>query len=308
MTYFPFLRGRQEEMLALKALVNAGRSKNVSPIIEPVNKKFDQIDRTLEEYKKTGTNIYMILNPIHGVYARKYLEVLKWYQRNHLSSNTVKPAILIDQNTTDQEVNSIHAALGDVEILMAHFSDAPSSNIKSIVDKMEKSLFLQGKVTPTYIQNVSSPFKILLSNTYTQMNNADYKVLDYFGDLHSAFKSSGYLGFGDFTTLENKYSTSGGQPYAVAIHMSFLAGNNNSEMWVNHFKSPKSATPGDAAGKFKVALDNMFIDVAANPSKFDSTLGFKSYEDCHARQHFPGLGSSKRFSIMHHIETLNNYL
>jgi len=306
--YFPFLRGRQEELLALKAMVIAGVSKKVSPIIEPVNKKFDQIDRTLQEYEKANQEIFVIINPLNGIYSGKYAKVLNWFQMQYGSSKCVLPAILINQKTTDQEVAAVQAALGDVQILMAHFSDAPTPYIKSVADKMKKSSFLQGKVTPSYIQNVSSSYKILLSNTYTQMNNADYNLLEFFSDLHSKYSTLGYSGFGDFTTLENKYSTSGGQPYAVAIHMSFLAGLNKSEMWVNHFKSAKSATPGDAAGKFKVALDNMFVEVAANPQKFDKTIGFKKYEDCHNRQHFPGLGSSKRFSIMHHVETLNNYL
>lgn len=308
MTYFPFLRGRQEELLALKALVKAGRATNVSPIIEPVNKKFDQIDRTLEEYKKAGKEIYVILNPINGTHSQSFDLVEKWYITNHSTSQSVKPAILIDQTTSDKDVNKIITSLGDVEVLMAHFSDAPSLYVKGVVDTMEKSLFLHGKVTPSYIQSLSNPFKILLSNTYTQMNNADYKLVEFFSNLHSSFKSIGYSGFGDFTTLENKYSTSGGQPYAVAIHMSFLAGENKSEMWVNHFKSPKSATPGDAAGKFKVALDNMFKDFNKNPTKFDETLGFTSYKECHKNSHFPGLGSSKRYSIMHHVETLDNYL
>lgn len=306
--YYPFLRGRQEELLATKALAIANKVDKIVPIIEPVNEPFKQLERTLEAFTKAKQEIIVILNPKNGYYQSNPTSVVNWYVTNHSKNPFIRPAILLDENTNDTVVSSIMIAISNSDAVMVHFGDITSPYLQGLVVSKSTSVFLLGKVSPSYISNVTCAKKIILQNTYTQQNNADYPHDEFFGNLHSTFQGLGYVGYGDFTTLENKYSTSGGQPYAVAIHVSYFTGTADSEMRVNHFKSKKSPTPGDAATKFSVALNNFFADVAANPGKFKNTLGFVQFQDCHTRQHFPGLGASKRYSIMHHVQNMQEYL
>ena len=64
--YFPYLRGRQFELIALRELVeNKLIGKHIYPIIEPV-KLSSTLTKTLETYKKNDKNLTIIMNPCVG--------------------------------------------------------------------------------------------------------------------------------------------------------------------------------------------------------------------------------------------------
>jgi hypothetical protein len=67
--YFPYFRGRQYEMLALRELVS-GRllSKSVVPVVEPV-KLTSTFEGTLRAFSDTQSTIALIFNPTVGEFA-----------------------------------------------------------------------------------------------------------------------------------------------------------------------------------------------------------------------------------------------
>lgn len=66
--YFPYVRGRQFELLALRELVTRDLlSPNILPIIEPV-KLSSTLLKTMEEFIKKGKKIGIICNPIVGAF------------------------------------------------------------------------------------------------------------------------------------------------------------------------------------------------------------------------------------------------
>ena len=67
-TYFPYLRGKQNELLALKLLASTiAKSHAVVPIIEPVNGNATTRS-SLEKYVEEGMPFLFITNPKHGDY------------------------------------------------------------------------------------------------------------------------------------------------------------------------------------------------------------------------------------------------
>ena len=64
--YFPYLRGRQFELIALRDLVEKGvLSDKIIPIIEPV-KLSSTLIKTIELYGKKGRELGIIVNPKVG--------------------------------------------------------------------------------------------------------------------------------------------------------------------------------------------------------------------------------------------------
>lgn len=68
-------------------------------------------------------------------------------------------------------------------------------------------------------------------------------------------------GFGDFLIVGDDYFESGGPAYAVAIHLTFIDPTQDSEMYIYHFKSDRTSTPTDPAGKFAEALEKLVREV-----------------------------------------------
>ncbi len=64
--YFPYLRGRQFELIALRELAEKGvLSSRITPIIEPV-KLSSTLVKTIETYGENSKQIAIITNPKVG--------------------------------------------------------------------------------------------------------------------------------------------------------------------------------------------------------------------------------------------------
>ena len=70
--YFPYLRGRQNELLCLRELLDAGKlSSKVIPIIEPV--KFSStFFSTLKKFVEKEHSVIVIRNPKEGSFYKEW--------------------------------------------------------------------------------------------------------------------------------------------------------------------------------------------------------------------------------------------
>ena len=75
--YFPYLRGRQNELLCLRELLDAGKlSSRVIPIIEPV--KFSStFFSTLTKFIETNRKVIVIRNPKVGSFSKELNDMRK---------------------------------------------------------------------------------------------------------------------------------------------------------------------------------------------------------------------------------------
>ncbi|GAB3076369.1 hypothetical protein GCM10027215_15010 [Nocardioides zeae] len=71
---------------------------------------------------------------------------------------------------------------------------------------------------------------------------------------------------------------------------------------IRHFCSDSNETQDDPGGKFLEALEKLVR--FASDSSIRTNRGLAAFVDLHARQHFPGLGKVKEFSIMNHLEVM----
>jgi len=115
-----------------------------------------------------------------------------------------------------------------------------------------------------------------------------------------------YQGFGDFTIIGSQYDPAGGPAYVVAIHLTDK--DEDDELIVKHFKSdilvpPSSVDPG---GKFSQALRKLKRQVDNSPHL--NTSGVDEFKELYRTEHFPGLGTVKKLSIIHHIEYVHSFL
>ena len=85
--YFPYVRGRQYELLALKELVAKNLiSDKVIPIIEPV-KLSSTLTNTIDAYDNADRKLCILLNPAVGNFMSEYKSAKKdskeetWYNK-----------------------------------------------------------------------------------------------------------------------------------------------------------------------------------------------------------------------------------
>jgi hypothetical protein len=121
------------------------------------------------------------------------------------------------------------------------------------------------------------------------------------------FQEEGMNGFGDFLMVGDDYTEGGGPAYSVVIHITYIDPTKDDAMFIYHFKSDRSDTPTDTAGKFGEALRAMIKKLDSGKSMVEETDAIREFRELHRKGHFPGLGYAKKLSMEHHIQTFSQY-
>ena len=135
--------------------------------------------------------------------------------------------------------------------------------------------------------------------------NIDYLDIEneFFSSDHLFYEADGYRGFSDYSVVGKEYSETGFAPYAVAIHIVYF--DTNKILRIAHFVSDSNDDISDPARKFAEAVGKL---VEWNKTMKLDTVGIREFEEAYRNKTYPGLGVVKKYSIMHHLELMSNYL
>lgn len=298
--YFPYLRGRQYELLALKELAQKKIiSQKVCPIVEPI-KLSPTFKNTFAIYKELSHKLALIINPEYGSLVNAGTDIYIEY----ISDNII-PAIIVN-DSSDYNICSM-------------FPKSESLAIVRDRDNAGKYSALFSDDVPTYtaipdesrirrsLGNTNNC--ILLEDRFNkQSTNAQYVNTEdeFYSDDHLYYSSEGYYGFGDYSIIGNYYEEGGFSPKAVAIHMVYL--DKDKSLRVHHFVSDSNEGIEDVAGKFYEAVTKFRDFWAENNMASQETDAVKTLIDYASKGYYPGLPTIKKLSIMHHIELISKLL
>lgn len=306
--YFPYLRGRQFELLALRELLEKGRiGKKIIPIIEPV-KPSSTLLKTLECFVANDREIAIVINPAVGDFGKKIKEL---------------------QEEDSKVVNVLHELIaGNKRIIRSYIMNSSIiSELKmdkfrdrNIVinmrrDSLDDFLEVYENSLPRYtlipddriFRRVISDSKVLFEDSFNKKTrNIDYlqTVDEFFSDNHLYYASENFAGFADYSVVGEGFNESGFAPVAVAIHIVYF--NAKNELRIHHFVSDSNEGTENPAGKFGEALEKLVYWCDEN--NVTNTLGLQEFYKCYNSGKYPGLGTVKKYSIMHHIELMNDFL
>lgn len=313
--YFPYLRGRQYELLALRELAaNNLLGDYVIPIVEPV-KLSPTLVNVMDDFIKTQYPISIIRNPVVGTFMSDWQEAQEDSKEDRyrkrfaeLYSNPIIIKSLIMQRNAKSlldfwEKNGVKKS----DLLVINTS-------RDYLDVYEGAFATQ--VPRFALIPDESAFrrkvrhhKVLLDDKFErQERNADYQDVEdeFFSDDHIYYAEDGFTGFSDYSVVGNEYLDSGFAPYAVAIHMVYFAPDNT--LRVRHFVSDSNDDISNPALKFYEAVSKLANWYYSAPQSVPMTLGLKTFLDHYEQQSYPGLGTVKKLSLMHHIELMGQYL
>lgn len=305
--YFPYLRGKQFELIALRELrdILQNNREKVSPIIEPV-KDSSGLKRVLEDLKTRNVNFNIIVNPKKGDLVNRTSTLLNSITPILEGYTNYQIAIILDGNENHaQIINDVRiSGIRPRGITLIHNTD--NDNVVSVLDQYSQLFRVLNNVvhfgkTPRRYYRIFAPGSVVELDDFfqAQEKNADYALLDdsSFSEEHLHYADEGFKGFGDFLTIGDNYSESGMLPFAVAIHISYV--DNSGKIRVKHFVSDTNDDRTDTAGKFAEALAKL---IPWCEERGLQSLGIDAFRELHRTGHFPGLGVIKKLSIMHHIQ------
>jgi len=305
--YFPYFRGRQYELLALRELAHGGLlGSHVIPVVEPL-KITSTFSSAIKMFVDKNQPIALIVNPAVGDLAGSAADgSLAVGTMLPFISGSVIPSVIIGKDTT-----------GVMSALNA--KNMSSSGILAFIDNRDyidtyQEIF--GVNPPKFIllpderlfRRAIIANKVMFEDKFKKQDkNADYikQEDEFFSDDHLYFSEEGFAGFGDYSVIGDEYIEGGFAPRAVAIHIVYFADDNS--LRVYHFVSDSNSNTEDTAGKYYEAIIKLKKWYDARQSR--QLTGALSILLSHAESgYYPGLPTIKKLSIMHHLELLGKYL
>lgn len=307
--YFPYLRARQFELIALRDLASENLIQGVvSPILEPVKGSYNNLNianRVFVEHEQTA---YLIVNPIVGEVVGNRDTHLEYLSR--LDESNFIPAFHYLSNADYVSGCIERFDLKKCMLICPNDTSADDAGLQSLIERPEITLY--NVETPDRNRSLSRLLKrhdksvIRLDDTFEkQARNSDYLDMEEhrLSEEHLYFREDGYQGFSDYTVLPSEFTDGGSTPRAVVIHLSYLGHQN--QIWIRHFTSDTNDSIANVQGKFAEAARKAVTycqEQGLMNSAIQELIGY--FED----QHYPGLGTVKKIAIKNHLLVVANSL
>ena len=305
--YYPYLRGKQEEILAIRQLAGLlAQLGNVCPVIEPVKRDgLDVFVRRLTEIARHGFPVAIIENPTKGDLRHDASVIRSELLEGALGSfGNVIPSLLVGPSTTTSVIVDFCDRWPGRTLALIHAGAAsPAGSLAAALGgNVRFQMFRRDRTSREYRTTFSRGDSVVLIDGFTRMpRNEDYPAREFFSDVLRTHRGDGFSGFGDYLIVGDHYAPSGGRALAVAIHWTNL---EDGDLWVYHFISDRTEGRGqDTAGKFAEALTKLCEFIRSGQNTLMSQ-GARAFLELERTESFPGLGVVKRLSMMHHIELI----
>lgn len=308
--YFPILRGRQNELLAIRELQDEGRLSHVTPIIEPV-KASPTLLSVLRQFREAGKELVLVANPRVGSFEKELNQDPGYVER-----------LKTEVEQSDQLVEMYYCSEREwlTELLCClppkrmYYLETASKDAYCSMRTCEKPFYTIVSAGGQRLHRIAEGKKIVLESAFKpQSRNADYfdHDSDFLTEELFYFEEEGYFGFSDFSVIGEDYNEGGFAPVVVALHLAHL-GEDGKSLCVRHFVSQKKTASErgkrDIAGKFHEALEALVEWASDHPRLVPKTLALGEMQACYEGERFPGLGVAKKMAIKHHLEMVNMLL
>ncbi len=312
--YYPYFRGRQFELIALRELVTEKRlgTAGIIPVVEPV-KLSSTLISTLQAFVDADKSIGVVINPVYGNFLDEVASSDE-ETRNKVRDLFSQPSLFrayIQRRNIDVVV--------DKQLKFLRANSDRSIAVYQSPEMLEASLALQQKMNFSYGMSLvpdSISFRrkiranrILFHDCFNKKpRNSDYRddEDELFSEDILYYTDDGYSGFGDYSIIGQEYVDGGFAPWAVAFHIVYKSGEG--ALRIRHFVSDRNDGIEDAPGKFAEAARAFSKWLESDGKDCLRTLGITRICDAYQSGQYPGLGALKKFAIMHHLELVSTMI
>jgi hypothetical protein len=309
--YYPYFRGKKNELKLLRERASFIANNNIHPILEPVRENVSPLSKTLKELAKYEVQLVLVVNPQNGELKTNPQPILKLSQDQLKGYVGLSLGYIVTAQTDKSKLKEDIQRKSDYSASIIHYGYADGNGLATSLQglaNIKEHIFIEGyagKLYRKHFKNGGKPH-VLIRDGFQIRKNETYPDTEHFSDLHLTYTDEGVQDFGDFLIVGEKYMDRGFAAYAVAIHLTYLDQDN--DMHIRHFVSDRSGSTADQAGKFLEALNKLVAEINRSGSHIYHSEACGEYTYLHKIGHFPGLGYLKKLSMQHHLELIANYL
>jgi hypothetical protein len=306
--YFPFLRGKLNELMALRELAGEiAEHRRVIPIIEPVNNN-PTARISLDRFIEASMPFLFICNPFHGDFKQDSESLFNDLINAELMEyDNWIPALQLVHGTSVATVQQFLNRYSKREVAVVYQGFPANSQTLGLLTNaaIVHHVFIGNSVTTAHISSIARELRVLVSDRFhREPRNADYTDREFFTDMNTPGGNTERVDFGDFSIAGDQYRDDGGPAHAVAIHHIHYQGAGAGPLDISHFKSDRTESTVDTAGKSIEAVVNLVN--ALDELHPNNTDACDEYREMATSGEWHGLGYLKRLGIQHHLEIMLN--
>lgn len=313
--YYPYLRGKQFELLALREFSNEYKNNSkIVPIIEPVKKQVNGLNAAALSMIENGMKFAVILNPSDGDYKHTGVDNDILMSLTALADDRDNwiPAYIYKHNGKTLLDHAKQNNLLNLMIIFPSGADVNDEELMEFLSKDEVAFVVSGNLS----NNRSARGRLLrlgkalisLEDRFNERpRNADYanEVDEIFSEDFAYYKEDGLAGFADFTPMAKDFIEGGMLPYAIAIHLTYQ--KSDDQIFVHHFVSDNNFDQSNIRGKFHEAA----VKIAPffnNNGLYHTSAVDELIRRADSDDGYPGLGYIKKLSVKNHLELITHIL
>lgn len=306
--YFPYVRGRQYELLAFRDLIdNDLLSEHILPVVEPV-KLSATLSKTMNSFINKSRELAIVCNPTVGAFNSDMKDIDK--DANRQKFLEMLDESLIVKSHIMKKNSQITITKWNQSRLLTNSDWLVINNNRDMIDEYNNIFKIDCPryvLLPDEFRRRIRKNRVLFENKFEKCaRNSDYEnnIDEFFSEDHLIYREDGFIGFGDYSIVGDDYLESGFAPYAVAIHIVYFDKDNS--LRIHHFVSDSNNDIQNPAKKFYEAVQKlaMWLETVDVPL----TTGLSAFLEHYKNETYPGLGSVKKLSLMHHMELIGMYL
>lgn len=313
--YYPYLRGKQFELLALREFSREFENNHtIVPIIEPVKKQVNGLNAAALSMIENGMKFAVILNPSDGDYRHTGIDndILMSITALTDDRDNWIPAYIYKHNGKTLLEHAKQNNLSNLMIISPSGADVNDEVLMEFLSKDEVAYVVSGNLS----NNRSARGRLLrlgkalisLEDRFNERpRNADYanEVDEIFSEDFAYYKEDGLAGFADFTPMAKDFIEGGMLPYAIAIHLTYQ--KSDDQIFVHHFVSDNNFDQSNIRGKFHEAA----VKIAPffnNNGLYHTSAVDELIRRADSDDGYPGLGYIKKLSVKNHLELITHIL
>lgn len=313
--YYPYLRGKQFELLALREFSREFENNHtIVPIIEPVKKQVNGLNAAALSMIENGMKFAVILNPSDGDYTHTGIDNDILMSLTALTDDRDNwiPAYIYKHNGRTLLDHAKQNNLSNLMIIFPSGADVNDEVLMEFLSKDEVAFVVSGNLS----NNRSARGRLLrlgkalisLEDRFNERpRNADYanEVDEIFSEDFAYYKNDGLAGFADYTPMAKDFIEGGMLPYAIAIHLTYQ--KSDDQIFVHHFVSDNNFDQSNIRGKFHEAA----VKIAPffnNNGLYHTSAVDELIRRAESDDGYPGLGYIKKLSVKNHLELITHIL
>ena len=320
--YFPYLHGKQKEVLALRHLAPLlGAEGRVQPVIEPVRQAATSLRHTLEACEAHRVQTWLVVNPARQDFELlPQMQTLEWGRQLFTSlprRQWIHPTLLLGPTMTPEVVRRFVQLFSGRPLGVVVGRDAPPlAEVFALLAGAPLRLVIFKDVEPVPASALPAGVSSVWVEDRPPPDNQALRQDERqpFSEQPLRYEAQGRAGFSDFVTLPSRPDAPDLSSRVVSFRLSYLScapatAGGRSEVWVEHFIGDRApGEEGQAQARFRGALQAFHLALDRADACFGPTEAARRYLTSYIDGLLPSRALSKQWEVMHHLELMSGML